>query len=201
MRHAPYTDHVSGRRSLVGLAWASLWLCAPGRLPAQPAVYTVHVTHTGPLFRLSWRVGYASTDQGFQDSAALPASLGGWEVTVARDAAHCGISCAYRRKRDGFGRASVLDLLPPPITAIRVYTDPASKPTTVIVDPAGLRLPTVTNRVLVTGDRLCLPGKGLCATSRNQPAGGHTGACSEAHLATATGRSPANSSAAAPLRI
>ena len=137
-------------------------------LHAQPAVYTVYVPNSGLVSILAWHVTYASTGAGFTDNATSPAVLGGWEVTVAFDVAHCGIYCAYRRKPDVWGRTPMLDLLLPPVVAIEVYKDSVSKPAMVIVDPAGLRVPAVSNQVGMTPEKICLPGKRLFITVRLQ---------------------------------
>ena len=169
-------------------------------LHAQPASYTVYVPNSGPVSRLAWHVTYASTDTGFTDNAASPAVLGGWEVAVAIDVAHCGIYCAYRRKPDAWGRTPMLDLLLPPVTAIEVYKDSVSKPATVIVDPAGLRVPAVTKNAGVTPDKLCLPGKRLFTTVSLQ-ADNRVCTSSEVSSFASNDNYQAAFRAAAPLRI
>lgn len=84
--------------------------------------------------------------------------FGGWEVEVTVDEETCEISCDYRLRRDRFGRAPVTDLLLPPAIEIRVYTDGASLPTTVTVDPAHTREPVLRSDGIVGSDEALLPG-------------------------------------------
>ena len=177
----------------------ALLLCAPGLVHAEPAVYTVAVSNAAPV-SFAWHVTYSSAAGNFTGGAAPVTSLGGWEVTVAFDSSHCGISCSYRRKPDAFGRTPVSGVLPPPITAIQIYSNSASKPTTIIVDPAGISFPAAVNRVVASPEKLCLPGKKVFAAVSLQVTGS-----SRASLVPPSFREIANSSVtwspSVPLRI
>ena len=89
--------------------------------------------------------------------------VGDWEVTISFDSARCELYCAYRRIPDAFGRTGLINALLPPIAVVRIYTDPIAKPATVIVDPAGLRLRTVTGAATPTYEEACLPARRLFA--------------------------------------
>jgi len=102
----------------------------------------------------------------------IPASatrVGDWEVTVAFDIVRCEISCAYRQKQDTFGRVRLGSLLAP-VIEIRIDTGFGSRPETVLLDPAGLLLPTATRSVRFTPDQLCIPARKI-SNATLQPAG------------------------------
>jgi hypothetical protein len=185
----------SRQLGLLGAAALSLWV--PGILHARTLpdsgdqVFSIRVPVSGPPSKLEWDVGYSPLDAG-----AIRA--GDWEVTVEFDAAKCEIHCTYRRTRHAVG-TSLVDLWLPPVTAIRVYNNPESKPATMIVDPAGLRLPSAASKVFVTQEKLCVPGKRLAVPVQQVESDDPTSAqphsfCSTLYLATI-------SSAALPLRI
>ena len=146
----PYTRHVAGRRNAGFLACLLLLtgiMRAGTRVASAPLKLVPHVTY-GP-----------------KDSASGPAttSLGGWEVAVGFDAARCEVFCIYRQKPDRFGQTPVVNLLPPPITIVEVYTGIASKPEIVTFDPAGLGLPGATSKLLPVQEKAFLPGRRLVA--------------------------------------
>jgi hypothetical protein len=118
----------------------ALLFCLAGILQAQP-VYKFYVPHAAPVSRIE---------------TASPGA--GWEVTVSYDTERCVIACTYRRMR--FAR-----LLAPPVVALRIYADSASKPETVIVDPTNLRLPAALKDEPTTPDPLCLPARSLLAAA------------------------------------
>jgi len=136
-------------------------------------VYRIHIPSSGLPVNFNFSVAYSSMDAGFNHgtaataisagsfSIAPAARVGGWEVTVVFDTVKCEIYCVYRRIRHAFGRTPVVDLLLPPITVIRLYTNSESEPSTVIVDPAGLRRPAATSNVPVTEAKVYLPGRRL----------------------------------------
>jgi len=136
----------------------SLWV--PGMLHARTLpdsgsqVFHIRVAISGPPSKIEWDMAYSSFEAG-------ATRVGDWEVTVAFDAAKCEIHCTYRRAQRAFGATSLADLWLPPVTTIRLYTDPESQPATVIVDPAGLRLPSAASKTLVTQEKLCVPGRRL----------------------------------------
>lgn len=159
------------------------------------SIYTIPVPGSGTPAKFDLYVTYSPTDAGFNHAGLrefiVPAgglytapaiSFGDWEVTVAVDLPHCGIYCAYRRKPEASGRTSLVDLLPPPITAIRVYKGSAAKPAMVFVDPAGLRLPAATSHAVITGEMLCIPGRRLFRTTLAPKGGDKSSALSRAHL-------------------
>ena len=148
-------------------------MCLSGMLHAE-SIYSIPIPASRTPAKFELYVTYSPTDAGFNRAAlrefTVPAgglytaraiSFGDWEVTVAVDLAHCGIYCAYRRKPEASGRTSLVDLLPPPITAIRVYAGSAAKPAIVFVDPAGLRLPAATSHIVITRETFCIPGRKL----------------------------------------
>jgi len=94
----------------------------------------------------------------------------------------------------------MLDLLLPPVIAIEVYQDSVSKPATVTVDPAGLRLLAVTKKAGVNPERLCLPVRRLFTTVSLQ-ADNRVGTSSEASSFPSNDHDQAAFPAAAPLRI
>jgi hypothetical protein len=157
------------------LAFSGLAACAclSGTLHAQ-SIYFIPIPDSGTAAKFELYVTYSSTDNAFYHAAALefivpagtpytaPAiSFGDWQVMVSVDAAHCGIYCAYRRKPEASGRTSLVDLLPPPITAIRVYAGSAAKPAVMFVDPAGLKLPAATSDIVIARETLCITGRKL----------------------------------------
>ena len=95
---------------------------------------------------------------GMRVEAPPVTQFGGWEVEVTVDEETCEISCDYRLRRDRFGRKPVTDLLLPPAIDIRVYTDSASLPTTVTIDPAHTREPVLRSDGLATSEEALLPG-------------------------------------------
>jgi hypothetical protein len=184
---------VGFRRKLAvsGLAASA---CLSGMLHAQ-SIYTIPVTDMGTPAKFDLYVTYSPTDAGFNHAGlrefTVPAgglyrapaiTFGDWEVTVAVDVAHCGIYCAYRRKPEASGRTSLVDLLPPPITAIRVYKGSVAKPAIVFVDPAGLRLPAASSHLVITWETLCIPGRKFFPTACPSESGDKSSALSPAHL-------------------
>ena len=172
--------------------------CLPGMLQAQ-SIYTIHIPDSGAPATFGLYLTYSPTDAGFHQAAATeftvsggslytapPISAGDWEVTVAFDLAHCGIYCNYRRKANASGRTSLVDLLPPPITVIQVYTGSAAKPAMVFVDPAGLRLPGARSSLAVTLETVCLPGRRLFHTALVPECAGHSPYLPRLHLLSLT---------------
>jgi hypothetical protein len=163
------------------------------------SIYSISIPDSGTPAKFELYVTYSPTDAGFNRAAAreftVPASglytapaisFGDWEVTVAVDLSHCGIYCAYRRKPEASGRTSLVDLLPPPITAIRIYAGSAAKPAIVFVDPAGLRLPAATSHTVITRETLCMPGRKFFPTALPPDRGDKSSALSQAHLLSLT---------------
>jgi hypothetical protein len=132
--------------------WAAWFVCLPAALQASSGVasqvYTIPLPASTAAARIEFQVAYGSLSGEWSHTAT---SLGGWEVTVAFDAAHCALHCTYRRTRD--------TLLLKPITSIRVYTGPGARPISVTVDPAGLGLPAAVRQVTIRPEAFGLPGK------------------------------------------
>ncbi|MBZ5617552.1 MAG: hypothetical protein LAQ69_02280 [Acidobacteriia bacterium] len=169
-------------------------------------IYSIHIPAPGPQSTFEWSVTYSSTDVGLLH--AVPASvfpvstrLGDWEVTVAVDLARCEIYCAYRRIPDALGRTRLTGLLLPPITAIRFYTDSASNPTTLIVDPAGLRYPAATSTVPVSQEKLYIPGRRAFAIVLVAEGDDRAPASLRAHSFSSTNNPETTARPALPLRI
>jgi hypothetical protein len=148
-------------------------ICLSGLLHAQ-STYEVPIPDSGTPAKFELYVTYSPTDAVFDHAAALeftvpggslytaPAiSLGDWEVTVYVDVVRCGIYCAYRRKRETSNGTFLLDLLQPPVTAIRVYTGSAARPAILFVDPAGLKLPVAASNIVITSEALGILGRRL----------------------------------------
>jgi hypothetical protein len=95
---------------------------------------------------------------GVHVEAPAITQLGTWEVEVSVDRETCEISCVYRLRRDRFGRLPVSDFLLPPAVDIRIYSDGASNPTTLTVDPAHTREPSAAGDDLATFDESLLGG-------------------------------------------
>ena len=213
-RARPILDLVARCPELAFLGLAGLFVCLPGPAQAHDAfsdssshIYTLHVGNSVRPSKFQVSVTYSSSNAALGPDApggalliAPASSVGGWEVTVGFDAAHCEIHCAYRRKRDAFGRMSLAGLLLPPITAIQIYEDSASKPLTVIVDPAGLRLPIATGHVVVTESQPGIPGRRLCASVPGRQSG-CAATSPRAHFSSTDNHPETSFSAAAPLRI
>ena len=175
--------------------WAAAWfVCLPALLQAFPGdgsqVYTVAVPASVAPAKVEFQVAYGSLPGGW---ATPPASLGGWEVTVAFDTAHCVIHCTYRRTREA--------LLLKPITSIRIYSGPGSKPTTVIVDPAGLRLPSIASQVITCPEQAGLPGRRWAARFPAPHGDGRLPASIHAAASLSATHAPAALTPALPLRV
>jgi hypothetical protein len=184
-----------------------------GILHAQ-SIYTIPIRDAGTPAKFELYVTYSPADAGFNRAAAreftLPAgsiytapsiSFGDWEVTVAVDVAHCGIYCAYRRKPEASGRTSLVDLLPPPVTAIRIYTGSAAKPAIVFVDPAGLGLPAAASHMIITRETLCIPGRKLVRALLAPEGGDKSSILSRAHSLSLAYRHKTTIPAVISLRI
>lgn len=113
----------------------ALAVCLAGTLHAQ--VYLFRFPAAKPPVRIGLAVGY-STPASSEFSASPSSGAGGWEVTVAFNSAHCEILCTYRRKPDSHGQIHFADLVLPPLSTMQVFTEGASRPTLIMVDPAGL---------------------------------------------------------------
>ena len=148
-------------------------------LPAQ-AVYTIHLPEFGAQAKFAVRASIETAPASGAGSGSAT-RVGDWEVTVAVDLSRCEIYCVYRQRRDGSGRTPVVSLLPP-VTVIRVYGDPASAPTTVIVDPAGLRLPVVGSLVLPIRDEEYIPGRKLFTAALDGESGSKAPSSDRAHF-------------------
>jgi len=208
---------VRGCPKLAIVGWAPLLLCLPGPLPAQgpPAgmaslqgalpdsgsrIYTIHLPDSELPGNLETYVTYSSARAS--NVRVPPAtSAGDWEVTVGFDAARCGIYCEYRRKRDPFGRTSLIHPLLPPITAIQFYTGYASKPTIVTIDPSGLSLPAASGNVPLIQERLYLAGRKLLTTLFRAIGSCWEPASPQTQLLSFAGKWETVFSASVPLRI
>ena len=159
------------------------------------SIYTIPIPAMGTPVKFELYATYSHTYGGFDHAAlrefTVPAgglytapaiSFGDWEVMVSVDLARCGIYCSYRRKPEASGRTSLVDLLPPPITAIRIQAGSAATPAIVFVDPAGLRLPAATSHTAITRETLCIPGRKLFRTALPAEGGDKSSALSLAHL-------------------
>ena len=179
--------------------WAAWCVCLPAALEAFPGdgsrVYTVPIPASVAPAKLEFQVTYGSLPGAWATSAT---SLGGWEVTVAFDAAHCVIHCTYRRTRDA--------LLLQPITSIRISNwgqGPwaGGQPTTVTVDPAGLRFPSIASLVVICPEEFGLPGRGWAAAVLVPDRQGRAPAASRAAASLSATHSPAALTPDLPLRI
>jgi hypothetical protein len=150
-------EHVASWRKPGFPVWAAWFVCLPAVLHAFPGdgsqVHTVSIPVSVAPAKVEFQVTYGSLPGGWATSAT---SLGGWEVTVAFDAAHCVIHCTYRRTRDA--------LLLQPITSIRISNGgqgpgPGGQPTTVTVDPAGLTFPSIASLAMICPEEFGLPGR------------------------------------------
>jgi hypothetical protein len=188
-------DYVASWRKPGFPVWAAWLVCLPVVLHALPGdgsrVYTVPFPASLAPAKVEFRVAYGSLPGEW---AASPASLGGWEVTVAFDPMHCVIHCTYRRTRDA--------VLLQPVTSIRIYAGPGTggEPTTVIVDPAGLRFPFATSQALICPEGFGLPGRGWAAYVVPDREGRAPASIYAAASISAT-HSPAAVTPALPLRI
>jgi hypothetical protein len=120
-----------------------LWsiLCLLLCLPAKAEIYSRHLPAAS---RVEASVSHTA----------------GWDVSVTFDAETCEVFCEYRRKDGG------LHLFPAPVTELRVYTDGASRPLLVIVDPAGTRQRVLLSRAASSFDLSCVEGKSRVAGTR-----------------------------------
>jgi hypothetical protein len=177
--------------------WAAWFVCLPAALQAFPGdssqVYTIPLPASVAAAKVELQVAYgglpAQWANGWPTSAT---SLGGWKVTVSIDSTHCEIHCTYRRTRD--------TLLLKPITLIRIYAGPGSKPTTLIVDPAGLKLPAAASQVAICQQEFGLPGKWWAAALPAPDGSGAALASIYAHPGFSETHSPAAHTAPLPLR-
>jgi hypothetical protein len=117
---------------MLGLA---AMLSLPGTLHAD-STYRFRILEARAPIGIEWSVTSVSQD---------------WEIEVVFDPALCEISCTYRLKRN-------TTLLLPPMTTIRVYTGEGS-PTTLVVDPAGVRFPGAFDAAGVSWEPASLPGR------------------------------------------
>jgi len=135
---------VRGNVSFGSIGWAALLVCLPVMLPAQ--TYTIHLSDSRPPVKIETLVTQASAE---------------WEVTASYDSALCEIHCSWRRKRDAFGRTPLISLFQPTVAIIRIYTDFASLPATVIVDPAGLGSPRAASSLSSNHEAAFMPARRL----------------------------------------
>jgi hypothetical protein len=192
-------DYVSSWRNAGFPAWAACLVCLPAVLQAFPGdgsrVYTMSFPAPMANAKVEFQVAYGGLASAWAASAATvsKADLGGWEVTVAIDPAHCVIHCTYRRTREA--------LLLQPITSIRIHAWPGSKPTMVVIDPAGLRFPLAASHVTICPEGFGLPGKGWAARFVLPDAIGREPVPIHAGASPSGTHSPAADSPALPLRI
>ena len=126
---------------------------------------------------------------------------GEWDVAVGYDAARCEVYCAYRLKRDEFGRPRLTGLLVPPVASIKVYWDSAAAPEDITVDPGGLEQPGIASRAAPQVETVYLPGRRLAA--RVPPDSSSETAPAEVPVISVSVAAPATLeiSASLPLRI
>jgi len=197
-------DDVASWRKPGFPVWAAWFVCLPAALQAFPGdgsqTYTIPIPASAAPAKVEFQVTYGSLPGGWATSAASPGgwatsatSLGGWEVTVAFDPAHCAIHCTYRRTRDA--------VLLKPITWIRIHSAPGSKPTTAIVDPAGLRLPSIASQVMIRPEEFGLPGRGWAARFPVANREGRSPVSIHAGAGLSATHSPAAQTPALPLRM
>jgi hypothetical protein len=147
--------------------------------------YTIHLSHSEPPAKIEALVTPASAE---------------WEVTATYDSALCEIHCSWRRKRNELGRMPLISLLPPNV-AIRIYTDFASLPAVVIVDPAGLRLPQAASSLSPSYEAAFMPArKLLVATFARRQHTAHP-APLRSHFFSPATQAEVTPGAPAPLRI
>jgi hypothetical protein len=121
----------------------------PGTLVAQMQIaFTIHTPISKAPSRLGIAVAFAPA-QSIRPFVPATVESGEWEITIGFDAARCEIYCEYRQKTH-----ALTTTLPPPATEITIYTDSAAIPTTLTVDPAGLKMPVVRALVSVTQQEL-----------------------------------------------
>ena len=187
-------DYVASWRKPGFPVWATWFVCLPAALQAFPGdgseTYAIPIPASVAPATVEFQVTYGSLPGGWATSAT---SIGGWEVTVALDTAHCVVHCTYRRTREA--------LLLKPITSIRIHTVPGSKPTTVTVDPAGLTLPSMASQVTISPEEFGLPVRGWAAALLVSEGEGRAPVSIRAGASIAGTRSPAAQTAALPLRI
>jgi hypothetical protein len=126
---------------------AAVLVCLAGsmRASASDAGFTVRTKVAHAPARIDWSVRAA----------------GEWDVTVGFDAARCEVYCAYKLKRDEYGRPRLTGLLLPPVAAIRLYMDSGAPVETIIVDPGGLEQPEISSHAAPPADPVYLPGRRL----------------------------------------
>ena len=132
---------------------------AAGPASPQSQVFKIHVADCERPLRIGLQLGYPALPEPFDASAAPVARMGGWEVTVTFDAVRSDVYCSYRRRPAGAGRPDSINTLLPPVAKIQIFTDSASKPKTVTVDPAGLRFPAMFPILRVAPGKLCTAAK------------------------------------------
>ena len=125
--------------------------------------------------------------------------VGDWEVTVVLDVLRCEISCAYRLKRDVFGRTHSGSLLPP-VAEIHLDTGFGSPPITLIVDPAGLLLPSAARTFPISQDKLCVPTRKFFTAAPQPECGCSPRSSSQPRELSSATNSAAVTLAAVPLR-
>jgi hypothetical protein len=103
-----------------------------------------------PAFAQTYRVRAPEGVDRVEWSAAAP----GWDVEVTYDSETCEVLCIYRRSRDVLGR---MPLLPPP-TKVRLFVGPL-EPTMVVVDPAGVESPVLSDVPAHLADESCMAVK------------------------------------------
>jgi hypothetical protein len=190
---------VAACRKTTFLAMATLALCLPAALRAQTHVYEVSTGHAQSISHFEFAVTESPSLASFVSGPAGAATQGDWEVTVVYDPVRCGFSCSYRRKRDTSGRVSLAALLPP-ITFIRVYTEPNAEPALLVVDPAGLNLPFAVCTLVIASEITAIPGKGTAAIQVATDIGDPV-VSKPLHALCATGGPAATVSAILSLRI
>lgn len=127
------------------MAAVSVCLAGSPRAAASDTGFTVRTKVAHAPARIDWSV----------------VTAGEWDVTVGYDAARCEIYCAYRLKRDEFGRPRLSGLLAPPVAAIRIYRDAETAPEDIVVDPGGLEQPGISGHVAPAVESAYLPGTRL----------------------------------------
>jgi hypothetical protein len=127
---------VSGTRH-PGLLILAASICGlPGTLAAQTD-FTIRTPIARAPSSLAISLGNASS-QTVRTFAPATINAGAWEVTIGFDAARCEIYCEYRKKPH-----VLTTTLLPPVTEITVYSDSGAIPTTLTIDPAGLKNPVI----------------------------------------------------------
>ena len=167
------------------MAAVSVCLAGSPRAAASDTGFTVRTKVAHAPARIGWSV----------------ITAGEWDVTVGYDAARCEIYCAYRLKRDEFGRPRLSGLLAPPVAAIRVYADSGTAPEDIVVDPGGLEQPGISGHIAPVVESVYLPGTWLVDLVPDESDGRVVPAARPVRAVSVTAPSFIDISANLPLRI